>query len=400
MFITQRDERYEIERELGSGAFGVAYLARDTENHSRRVVIKVLLEAEGQSFDDASFRIRFERETKALALIDHPYVVHVYEHGWTLEGRPYIVMQYVKGKSLRKAMRGRGMELGRAARIVEQLGSALSAVHAKGVVHRDLKPENVMLQSSHDDEFAILIDFGVATVEETRARRRGQETWAGTPDYMAPEQLRSRPCPASDVWALGVVAYELATGRRPFTAADVRALSDTPRAAVITGLKALRPELPEAAQAVILKALSYDPALRYAHAHEMGKAFLQAVSDGIPTRPGPTQPVSETLTELLQRCQVLFESLDQFRNPDSLHAFFSITELGSGKNCIGRAARLEFDQLLNCLYCSGRDYQGQALIDLLSALATQYSKDHRGQQFERLGVSLKRLLEQPPAAGR
>src|SRR5438094_7464213 len=99
-------------------------------------------------------------------------------------------MKYIEGKTLRAAMDGRAMEPERVARIVSQLASALSAVHDAGVVHRDLKPENVMLQSSSNDEFAILIDFGVAKIEVSRAGKSEQQTLAGTPVYMAPEQLR------------------------------------------------------------------------------------------------------------------------------------------------------------------------------------------------------------------
>src|ERR1041385_6506484 len=278
MIIKKPSERYEVERELARGAFGVAYLARDTLDYSRRVVIKILCEAEARAFDDisdeASFRTMFERETMALARIDHPRVVHIYEYGWTSEGEPFIVMQYVEGKTER------------AAHIVSQLGAALTAVHDAGVVHRDLKPENVMLQTSYGDEYAILIDFGIAKLEVSRAERSEHKTWAGTPLYMAPEQLRGYPIPASDVWALGVVAYELVTGRRPFSAADILMLKDA-EAAPVTEPRALCPALPKVAQAVILKALSYDPAQRHTHAHEMGREFLRAVLEGDPAVSDP-----------------------------------------------------------------------------------------------------------------
>jgi len=405
MIITKPNGCYEVEKELGRGAFGVTYLAREKEIHSRYVVIKLLLDPEGRSFDDPLFRTMFERETKALALINHPQVVHIYNFGWTPEGRPFIVMQYVKGQTLRAAMGGQPMEPLRAARIVSQLGSALSAVHSAGVVHRDLKPENVMLQPSNGDEFAILIDFGVAKVEVSRAGRSEQESCAGTPVYMAPEQLRGHPVPASDVWALGVLAYELVTGRRPFSStAEILNLKE---GHAITEPKALCPALPTVARAVILKALSYDPAQRYTHAHEMGQAFLQAVLEGDPPDPPPPPdpvadarpPVSEP-TELLRRCQVLFVSFEEFRNPESLRAFFSIAELRTGQNCVGFSARLELDQLLDCLYRSGRDYRGQALIDVLSVLASRYRDDYRGKQCEQLRDGMKRLLEPAPAASR
>ncbi|MBC8028510.1 MAG: protein kinase [Pyrinomonadaceae bacterium] len=401
MIITKPNGCYEVEKELGRGAFGVAYLARDTRLHSHRVVIKILLEAEGRTFDDASFRTMFERETNALAQIDHPYVVHVYDHGWTPDGRPFIVMQYIEGKTLRAAMGGQAMEPKRAARIVSQLGSALSAVHGAGVVHRDLKPENVMLQPSSDDEFAILIDFGIAKVDISRAGRSERETWAGTPVYMAPEQLQGHPVPASDVWALGVVAYELVTGRRPFLSAEMLMLN-VAQAAPVTEPRTLCTALPKVAQTVILKALSNDPAHRYTHAHEMGQAFLRAVLEGDPpdpdAEPDPESPVSD-LTELFRRCEELFTSLEEFRNPESLNAFFSIAELRAGKKCVNRASRLEFDQLLNCLAISG-GYRGQALVDVLSVLASRYKDDYRGKQCAQLRDSLNRLLEGAPAAGR
>jgi serine/threonine protein kinase len=378
--------RYEVERELGRGAFGVTYLARDTHMHSQPVVVKFLREAN-------------VREIKALTRVNHPNVVRVSDQGQTPEGHYFFVMQYVEGLRLTDAIPDRGMELRRAARIVSQLGSALSAVHGVGVVHRDVKPENVMLQTSGGGEYAILIDFGLATVEDPRARSRDRETWAGTPLYMAPEQLRGNPVPASDVWALGVVAYEMVTGGRPFSQADLLALQDAPRA--FTRPRALRPDLPQAAQEVLLKALSYEPVRRYAHAHEMGEAFLRAVDEPPPppTR-DPATPSAGPLTELLRGCQELFASLDQFRTPESLRAFFSASGLSPYKDCVGRGERLEFDHLLYCLYRAGRSYQGQALTDLLGALAAHYQGKWQEPECERLRDSLEQLLGRSPATAR
>jgi serine/threonine protein kinase len=361
--------RYEIEGELGRGGFGIAYLARDTHMHSRRVVIKTPRTEEGGTFDDPWFRRHFDEEIKALARIEHPCVVRVYEYGWTPEGQPFFVMAYVEGESLRDAAHGRALGLGRAARIVGQLGSALSAAHDVGVVHRDLKPENVMLQTFRSEEFAVLIDFGIASVKALRAGPREQSTRvAGTPPYMAPEQLRGGPVPASDVWALGVVAYEVVTGRLPF------------------------------------------PAARYTHAHEMGEAFLRAVLAGEAPTASPdyppelrrqtTPPAPESLKELLRRCRNLFKSLDEFGRPDSLRAYLRLEGLDGCTQCVRSAAEIDFNQLLDCLYRSGREYRGQSLIDLLAALASSYREDHRGQESEGLRCGLKQLLEQPPAAGR
>jgi len=395
---TSITERYEIERELGRGSFGITYLAHDKKIHSRRVVIKFLHDPEGRSFEHPSFKTIFEKETRALARIEHPFVVDIYEYGWSSDG-PFIVMQYVEGQTLRAAMNGSAMEPQRAAHIVSQLGSALSAVHRAGVVHRDLKPENIMLQSSYGEEFAILIDFGIATVEVSRAARSNRETWAGTLVYMAPEQLRGHPVSASDVWALGLVAYELVTGQRPFSDADKPMLNDAPVLPVN-----LCPALPKVAQEVLLKALSYDPADRYTHAHEMGQAFLQAVLEGDPPDPDSTPDSAKSdsgdLTELFLRCLELFKLFDEFRNPESLRAFLSRAELRNCQNCVAFAARLELDLLLDCLYRSGRDYRGQALVDLLSVLGAHYRDDYRGKQCEQLRDSLKRRFERAPAAGR
>jgi serine/threonine protein kinase len=406
MIITKLNQRYEVERELGSGTFGVAYLARDTHIHSHPVVIKILFETEGRTFDDVSdepsFTTMFEREIKALAGINDPLVVHIYDYGWTPDGKPFIVMQYVEGQTLRAAMAGQAMEPERAARIVSQLGSALSAVHKTGVVHRDLKPENVMLHASSGNELAILIDFGIAKVEVSRTGRSEQATWAGTPFYMAPEQLQGHPVAASDVWALGVVAYELMTGRRPFSKADVFMLEDGPQAPSFFESRVSCPELSKAAQSVILKAFSYDPADRYIHAHKMGQAFRRAVREGGPRVPDPPPLGSELPmpTELLRHCHELFASFEEFRNPESLRAFFSLGALRTSQNCVALATRLEFDQLLDCLYRSGSDYRGQALVDVLSLLGSRYRGDYRGQECERLERSLKVLLEKTSRSSR
>lgn len=174
-------------------------------------------------------------------------------------------------------------------------------------------------------------------------------------------------------------------------------LKDEPQAVSFIESRTSCSELSKAAQSVIRKALSYNPSDRYTHAHQMGQAFLQAVLEGGPSVPEPPPPVSDSPTELLRRCQELFASFEEFRNPESLRAFFYVSGLRTGQNCVSPTTRLEFDQLLDCLYRSGRDYSGQALVDLLSRLASRYRDDYRGPLCEQLGSSLKLLLQRPPA---
>lgn len=402
--------RYEVAEELGRGGFGVAYLAHDAHMLSRPVVVKTPRAATGETPDYAWFRKKFDQEIMALARIEHPCVVRIYEYGWTPEGEPFFVMPFIEGDGLDRAIGDGGMELKRAARIVSQLGSALSAAHDVGVIHRDVKPQNVMLQNIGGGEFAILIDFGIATVEDLDGARRGQKTRvAGTTPYMAPEQLRGSPLPASDVWALGVVAYEAVTGRLPFPTDDIIELGDMQRAGVDVMPRALRPELPEAAQAVILRALSYDPAGRHPHAHEMGEAFLRAVTGGAAAlttvSAGATEypsaldgqtapPAPQPPEALLRRCRELFKEFDEFQSPDSLRPLFRTDELSVYEDCVKRAAGLDFNQLLDCLFRSGREYRGQALIDLLALLASRYRKDYRGQACEGLRSELRQRFAQ------
>jgi serine/threonine protein kinase len=407
--------RYEIEKELGRGGLGLVYLARDTHLQSRPVVIKTLLETRAGTFDDSWPRKKFDEEIMALVRIKHPGVVGIYDMGLMPDGKPFFVMPYVAGESLRSAMHGREMELKRAAHIIRQLSSALSAAHEMGVIHRDLKPENVMLQTfASGEEFALLIDFGIATVKELQAGQHEQITKvAGTLPYMAPEQLRGGPVPASDVWALGVMAYEMVTGRLPFPADNMLALDDMQRTGVGTKPRELRSELPEAAQEVILQALNYDPHRRYPHIHEMGEKFLCAILESESPRVSsseesmsnyPTElnrqtapPTLPPLYELLQRCRNLFKELEEFTSPGSLRTFFLSVGLSAYEDCVSRATDIDLTHLLACLSNSGRNYRGQALVDLLALLALHYrnkQKDYQAQECEGLRSSLMQLFAQ------
>jgi serine/threonine protein kinase len=274
------DDRYLIEKELGHGGVGVVYLARDYKLHDRPVVVKILLE---KSVQDQWLVQKFSQEKEALARVDHPGVVGILDSGELPNGMPYLVMQFVDGMSLREAIRQapEGMELSRVASIVRQIGSALSAVHTKGIYHRDLKPENIMLQMLGAGTGQVkIVDFGIAKIKESviaPSTVTGAAT-AGTIIYMSPEQLHGvKVTAASDIYSFGVIAYEMVTGRRPYNPETIAHLSDLQREGIRVKPCDLRPRLPAEAERIILKALCYERSDRYTNAQEFGDALASAL---------------------------------------------------------------------------------------------------------------------------
>jgi tRNA A-37 threonylcarbamoyl transferase component Bud32 len=297
------DGRYLVESQLGRGGLGVVYLARDTKLMEKRVVVKVLLDQLGGDDDTADWvRRKFREEIEALARIDHPGVVGVMHAGDLPDGRPFIVMQYIEGGSLRSLMKQGPMEFARAANILRQVGHAIGSAHGRGIIHRDLKPENIMLQSLEGgDEYVRLIDFGIATVHDSKAAAGATSTRvAGTVYYMAPEQLQGKPSPASDIFAIAVLAYEMLTGARPFDPKSPYEVLETLRAGVRARPTELRPGLPAESEEIILCALSFDEAARPAHAREFvdglaqslnGVGARQATLPSVPPQQGATTEV-------------------------------------------------------------------------------------------------------------
>src|SRR6185503_16195265 len=225
---------------------------------------------------------KFKQEIEALSRIDHPSVVGVFDFGELPSGSPYIVMKYVDGVTLRSCITPEGMELKRVARLIKLLGSALAAAHQKGILHRDLKPENIMLQSlSGGDEQLTIIDFGVAKVKNSLiAPSTVEPRTLGTYLYMSPEQFRGEPVTtASDIYSLGVIAYELITGRRPFNPETVALLAEMHREGVKIKPKDLRPALPESAQDLILEALSFEASDRPVDARRFADALAESMNE-------------------------------------------------------------------------------------------------------------------------
>ena len=269
--------RYLVKRKLGHGGFGVVYLASDEKMLSRPVVVKALLESEGKN----EWTVRkFKQEIEALARIDHPSIVGIFDVGELPDGKPYIVMQYVDGFSLRLIITPEGVDFWRAANITRQIGRALTAAHDRGILHRDLKPENIMIQTLGDGEEQVkIIDFGIARVKNSViSQTTASDRSVGTIAYMSPEQLSAgQLSQASDVYCFGVIAYELLTGRRPTNPESAYQLLEMQRSGVRIKPVDLRPGIPQQAESIILKALSFDPKDRYQRARDFGDLLSSAL---------------------------------------------------------------------------------------------------------------------------
>jgi len=243
-----------ILRRLGAGGMGEVYLAEDTAL-GRQVAVKFLAPKFAENPDA---RARFDREARAMAAVSHPNVVTIHQVGET-EGRPYLMMEYVEGESLRELLEREKLPLVQAMDIAMQLASGLARVHERGIAHRDVKPSNVIIDR---DGRPRLLDFGLATSREDDDLTRTGEA-LGTLCYMSPEQAEGRPTDArSDLFSFGVVLYEMLAGKPPFGGDSLAA---TVRAILFANpepLRRLRPEVPEALERVVLHLLEKDPAHR------------------------------------------------------------------------------------------------------------------------------------------
>jgi serine/threonine protein kinase len=293
-------ERYFVERELTPGGMSQVYFALDLRLQRKPVVIKILSHS---LTHDLYARQKFEQEVEALLRTDHPNVVRILDTGKLPDGRPYIVLQYVEGETLRSRITNEGMDLKLAASILKEIGAALEHVHAQGICHRDLKPENIMLKG----DSVVLVDFGIAKVNDSLiAATTASGISAGTLAYMSPEQLRGEEVTAaSDIYSMGLIAYEIVTGRRAFKPGSTSHLLDLQRAGVRVRPKHLREDLSIKADVVLLRALKFEARGRYKNAGEFGEMLAHALLEP----PKTTIPRSVKVTGALIILALLLFSL-------------------------------------------------------------------------------------------
>jgi serine/threonine protein kinase len=262
---------FRPEEVIGRGGMGVVYRARQL-TLDRFVAVKVISPEHSR---DPAYRERFLREARIAARVEHPHVVPVYQAG-EASGLLYLAMRLVDGPDLKTLLAVEGpFEPVRAVRLVCQLADALAAAHAQGLVHRDVKPRNVLIAGA----YAYLVDFGLARPVRGDDSLTTEDHWAGTLDYMAPELLRGRAAaPASDIYALGCLLYELLTGRVPFPAAYA-AEKITAHLVRRPSQIAVRDPAVSRLEAVVQRAMAKSPHDRYTSMGHLAHAARRAVDE-------------------------------------------------------------------------------------------------------------------------
>lgn len=270
--VGQQLGQYRILKILGKGGMASVYLAQQA-SINREVAVKVI---ESQLALTDEFMRRFQREAQTIASMRAANIIKIFDYGQQDE-LIYIVMELMTGGSLASLIRNAPLAPNHAARLLDQIASALDYAHARGIIHRDLKPQNILLD---DQGNAILTDFGIAKlIEDESTKLTATGTAMGTPAYMSPEQWQGQALDSrTDIYSLGVILFEMLSGRLPFEAATPASLMYSHLQQPPKSLRTVRPDLPPAIDAVINTALAKQPAERYSSATEMANAFRQALS--------------------------------------------------------------------------------------------------------------------------
>ena len=304
--VGQRLGQYRIEARVARGATSTIYKAYQ-EKLDRYVAVKVL---SPHFIDEPGFLDRFYQEARAVARLDHPNILPVYDFDQVGE-TVYIVMKYVNTGTLRNAMRG-PLDLPYTLEIITQVGLALGYAHRQGVVHRDVKPGNILIA---DNNWALLTDFGLAKILEGNQRLTRTGAGVGTPEYMSPEQAQGQAVDGrADLYSLGVMLYEMLAGQLPFESDSGIAVAMKHVNDPVKPPRDYRPDLPPAVEQVILTTLEKDPDRRYPTAEAMLAALTRAAAPALPLEAieqplAGAQPIGEPTSDepaltLETRCEL------------------------------------------------------------------------------------------------
>jgi CRP-like cAMP-binding protein len=268
--VGQRLGHYQLDSVLGQGGMATVFRARDTV-HQRWVALKTLSPRVSQR---PGFLELFRREAIALSDLQHPHILPVYAYG-ERGGVTYIVMKLITGGTL-AARLGQPLPLPMCEHFLSQIAAALDYAHQRGLIHRDVKPTNILIDA-HSNSY--LADFGIAALfESTHDQINDEPLIIGTPAYISPEQASGdRPSPASDVYSLGVILYEMVAGRPPFESQNVSDLITAHIAKPVPSAREHAPDLPALAEAVIRRALAKHPDERFPSAGALARAWRQAI---------------------------------------------------------------------------------------------------------------------------
>jgi len=269
------NNRYQLIEQIGAGGMAVIYKAQDLEL-ARLVAVKVLRPS---LISDPEFLMRFRREARAAANLSHPNIVTVHDVGQ--DGRShYMVMEYAPGQDLKKLIQVRGaLDVDTALAITIEICKGVGYAHRAGLVHCDVKPQNVLITG---DKRVKVTDFGIARALSAEQTQEMSNVVWGSPHYFSPEQAAGEPpTPASDVYSIGIVLFELLTARLPFSGKDYRELALAHLRQAPPSIRDINPSLPDELDGIIRKVLSKEPSARYRTADQMGRILLNYREQGL-----------------------------------------------------------------------------------------------------------------------
>src|SRR5713226_7369888 len=276
--------RYEVVRELGKGAMGIVYLAKDPLI-GRLVALKTIRPAAHIDDEETTeFQQRFLREAQAAGILNHPSIVTVHDIGQDEEsGMTFIAMEYVEGQNIKEVLaQGRALTFDQIGDIIAQVAEALDFAHSKGIVHRDVKPANIILL---DGGRAKITDFGIAKIVSSAANLTSTGQFLGTPNYMAPEQIKGAPVDGrTDIFSLGICLYECLTRRKPFGGDSLTSISYKIVHEPFPPLHEINPQIPDGYEDIMSFALAKDPGKRYQRGRDFALALRAVVRGERPVR--------------------------------------------------------------------------------------------------------------------